>query len=162
MEKVVTATPRPKTAEPWKQISFVNLVLIVLASVVPLGVGLIAMLVGLQFELALLLVFLPVQVLVGALVGRRVSGKRGLSDAILQVLVIFFAASVLVLLISVVWSVIESGMKTLSWQFFTQNNVYISPTTSLEYGGVGHAIIGTLLVNSLASYIVAKAQPWRK
>ncbi len=153
MEKVVTAVARPKTAEPWKQVSFSNLVLIVLAAVVPLGVGLLAMLAGLQFELALLLVFLPVQIVVGALVGRKVSGKRGMSDAVLQVLVIFFAASVFVLLISVVWSVIQSGMNTLSWQFFTQNNVYISQTTSLEYGGVGHAIIGTMLLVSLSTVV---------
>ena len=86
MEKVVTAVARPKTAEPWKQVSFSNLVLIVLAAVVPLGVGLLAMFTGLQFELALLLVFLPVQIVVGALVGRRVSGKRGMSDAVLPVI----------------------------------------------------------------------------
>ena len=153
MEKVIAPVARPKTAEPWKQITLFNTALIVLASIVPLGVGLLAMLAGLQFELALLTVFLPVQLIVGAIVGRRVSGKRGMSDAILQVLVIFFAASVFVLLISVVWSVVASGAQTLSWQFFTQNNVYISQTTSLEYGGVGHAIIGTILLVSLSTIV---------
>lgn len=155
MEKVIDPSPvqRPKTAEPWKQISFSNLVLIVVASLVPLASGLLAMVLGLRFELSLLLVFLPIQLVLGVLAGRRVSGKRGMSDAILQVFVIFFGASVFVLLISVVWSVVQNGFATMSLQFITQNNRYISQTTSLEYGGVGHAIIGTILLVSLSTIV---------
>lgn len=155
MEKIIEATPvaRPKTAEPWKQISFKNLVLIIMASVVPIASGFLATLLGLQFELSLFLVFLPIQLVLGVIAGRGVSGKRGMSDAILQIFVIFFASSVFILLISVVWSVVQNGAATLSWQFLTQNNRYISQTTSLDYGGVGHAIIGTLLLVSLATIV---------
>ena len=155
MEKVIDAAPvsRPKSAEPWKQISFSNLVLIVVASVVPLASGLLALVLGLRFELSLLLVFLPIQLVLGIVAGRRVSGNRGMSDAVLQVFVIFFGASVFVLLISVVWSVVQNGIATMSWQFITQNNRYISQTTSLEYGGVGHAIIGTLLLVTLSTIV---------
>jgi phosphate transport system permease protein len=71
----------------------------------------------------------------------------------LQVLVVFFAMTVIVLMVSVVWSVIERGSAAISLQFITQNNVYISGTTSLEYGGLGHAIIGTLLVVGLTTII---------
>jgi phosphate transport system permease protein len=39
----------------------------------------------------------------------------------------------------------------MSSQFILQNNRYISTTTSLEYGGVGHAILGTLELVLLAT-----------
>lgn len=159
MEKVTampidpTPVARPKNAEPWKQITFSGIVTIVLASTVPLATGLLAMVFGLRFELALLFVFLPVQLVLGVIAGRRFSGKRGQADAILQIFVIFFAMTVVVLLVSVVWSVIERGSAALSWQFITQNNVYISGQTSLEYGGLGHAIIGTLLIVLLSTIV---------
>ena len=154
MEKVIT-TPvaRPATAEPWKRIAPASRLMIIVASVAPAALGAFAMLLGLKFELALLFVFLPVQLVLGIIAGRRISGKRGQSDAILQIFIIFFAVTVFVLLVSVVWSVIDSGARAISWQFFTQNNVYISPTTSLDYGGVGHAIIGTLLVVMLSTVV---------
>lgn len=144
---------RPKNAEPWKRLSLSTLILITVSAILPLAAGLLAMFLGLRFELALLFVFLPVQLVLGAIAGHRVSGKRGVSDAILQVFVVFFSATVLILLISVVWSVIDRGSGALSWQFFTQNNVYISPTTSLEYGGLGHAIIGTLMLVALSTAV---------
>jgi phosphate transport system permease protein len=159
MEKVAalpldpTPVARPKNAEPWKQISLSGIVTIVLASTVPIAAGLLAMVLGLRFELALLFVFLPVQLLLGVLAGRRFSGKRGQADALLQVLVVFFGMTVVVLLVSVVWSVIERGSSALSWQFITQNNVYISGQTSLEYGGLGHAIVGTLLIVLLSTVV---------
>jgi phosphate transport system permease protein len=148
-----TPVARPKNAEPWKQISLSGIVTIVLASTVPIAAGLLAMVLGLRFELALLFVFLPVQLLLGVLAGRRFSGKRGQADALLQVLVVFFGMTVVVLLVSVVWSVIERGSAALSWQFITQNNVYISGQTSLEYGGLGHAIVGTLLIVLLSTVV---------
>ena len=146
MEKVTAmAVARPATAEPWKRIAPASRLMLGVASIAPAAICAVAILLGLKFELALLFVFLPIQLVLGIIAGRRISGKRGQSDAILQIFIILFAATVFVLLVSVVWSVVEAGAKAISWQFFTQNNVYISPTTSLEYGGVGHAIIGTLL-----------------
>lgn len=159
MEKVsampIDPTPvaRPKNAEPWKQINLAGIVTLVLASTVPIASGLFAMVLGLRFELALLFVFLPIQLLLGVIAGRRFSGRRGQADAILQIFVVFFAMTVVVLLVSVVWSVIERGSAALSWQFITQNNVYISGQTSLEYGGLGHAIIGTVLIVLLSTVV---------
>lgn len=148
-----TPVERPKNAQPWKQVSLSAVASIVMASVLPLAIGLFSMVLGLKFELALLLVFLPAQLILGVIAGRKISGRRGQADAILQVLVVFFAMTVIVLMVSVVWSVIERGSAAISLQFITQNNVYISGTTSLEYGGLGHAIIGTLLVVGLTTII---------
>lgn len=155
MEKLAmsTAVSRPKNAEPWRKISFSTLLIIVIAAILPVSAGLLALALGMFFEQALLTVFLPIQLLLGALAGQRVSGRRGVSDAILQVLIVFLGMTVFVLLASVVWSVIERGSDALSWQFFIQNNVYISPTTSLEYGGLGHAIVGTLLLVLLTTLV---------
>jgi phosphate transport system permease protein len=159
MEKVnpvaIDQTPmvRPKNAEPWRQVSLSGVATIVVASTLPIAIGLFAMLLGFKFELALLLVFLPSQLVLGVIAGRKFSGRRGQADAILQVFVVFFAMTVVVLLISVVWSVIERGSAAISWQFITQNNVYISGSTSLEYGGLGHAIIGTLLIVALSTIV---------
>jgi phosphate transport system permease protein len=159
MEKVspmpIDPTPvvRPKNAEPWKQINLSGIVTLVLASTVPIACGLLAMISGLRFELALLFVFLPVQLVLGVIAGRRFSGRRGQADALLQIFVVFFSMVAVVLLVSVVWSVIERGSAALSWQFITQNNVYISGQTSLEYGGLGHAVIGTLLIVLLTTVV---------
>jgi phosphate transport system permease protein len=148
-----TPVARPKNAEPWKQVSLSGVTSIVIASTVPVSIGVLAMVLGMRFEIALLTVFLPVQLILGVIAGRNISGRRGQADAILQVFVVFFAMTVLVLLISVVWSVVERGSSAISWQFLTQNNVYISGQTSLEYGGLGHAIIGTLLIVALSTIV---------
>jgi phosphate transport system permease protein len=59
----------------------------------------------------------------------------------------------MVLLLSVVLSLFDAGFRALSPHFIYQNNVYVTPTDGLEFGGVGHAIIGTLLVVGLSTII---------
>jgi phosphate transport system permease protein len=66
---------------------------------------------------------------------------------------ILLSAFVLALLASLVWSVLSLGAKAMSWQFISQNNVYITPTTSLDYGGVGHAILGTLMIVGVSTLV---------
>ncbi|MFM5951152.1 MAG: phosphate ABC transporter permease PstA [Micrococcales bacterium] len=78
-------------------------------------------------------------------------GGRGFADAILIVVSLLLSGVVFALLLSVLWSVISAGAGALSPQFIYQNNRYISTTTSLEYGGVGHAILGTLWLVLLAT-----------
>ena len=72
------------------------------------------------------------------------SGKRGAADAVLVLGSLLLALVVFSLLLSVLWSVIVTGSAAITPEFIIQNNRYISTTTSLDYGGVGHAIIGTL------------------
>lgn len=133
--------------QPWKQASLSRNIEIGLASVIPLPlVLLIAYLAKIDMTMSFITLFVPLQLLSSGIVGYRAFGRRGIGDAVLIVFTIFFSAFVLILLLSVLFSVITEGAKAISWQFFSQNNVYVSPTTSLEYGGVGHAIVGTLLV----------------
>jgi phosphate transport system permease protein len=102
---------------------------------------------------SILLVLLPLQLLAVGIAGFLLKGKRGVPDAALIVMTYFLGAFVMVLLISVLWSVVEAGFAALSPQFIFQNNVYVTPTTGLEIGGVGHAVIGTLLVVGLSTLV---------
>lgn len=154
MEKVIDLTPveRPSTSEPWKKNSGKGIASIILVSVIPAGLSvLLASLFSIEPAVAMIIVFIPLQVLFAGGLGLREYGKRGFADAALVVGIVFFASLVLVLLLSVLWSVISFGGKALSLSFVTQNNVYISATTSLEYGGIGHALIGTLLIVTLTT-----------
>jgi len=140
------------TVQPWRRANFKRQFEIILAVLIPLPLTMLfALLSNFDANLALIAVFLPLQLIAAGLVGLRAYGKRGIGDAALVVVTIFFSTFVLVLLLSVLFSVIVEGGRAISWQFFSQNNVYVSPTTSLEYGGVGHAILGTLMVVGLTT-----------
>jgi phosphate transport system permease protein len=91
------------------------------------------------------------QLIAASIVGYHAYGRRGVGDAVLVVVTFFFSAFVLILLLSVLSSVIIQGSRAISWQFISQNNVYVSPTTSLDYGGVGHAVVGTLIVVAITT-----------
>jgi len=145
--------PRP-AVQPWSRVNTARRVQIFLASSLPLAVtALIVLFGGLNPNVALLGVFLPLQLLAAGYVGFASFGRRGVGDASLIVLVLFFATFVLVLLASVVFSLISQGAQAVSWSFISQNNIYVSNTTSLEYGGVGHAIVGTLLIVGLTTIV---------
>lgn len=147
----MSTSVRP-TVQPWRRANLKRRFEILLAIAIPLPLtALFAMLTGFDPNLALIAIFLPLQLIFAGFVGFRAYGKRGLGDAALVVITVFFSAFVLILLLSVLSSVIIEGGKAISWQFFSQNNVYVSPTTSLEYGGVGHAIVGTLIVVGLTT-----------
>jgi phosphate transport system permease protein len=147
------AVPRPKLA-PWQAKNPARTLQIVLASVLP---SLIAVLTGLflalEPALVLIIVFLPLQILSSGIVGFRIFGRRGVADSLLIIFTIFFSALVGVLLLSVLYSVVSNGLKALSPQFILQNNVYITDTTSLEYGGVGHAILGTVIMVGITTLV---------
>jgi len=145
--------PRP-LVQPWKRANNTRTFLILLASVLPAVLtALLILFTGFDVNLAVLVVFLPLQIVAAGLVGLNAYGKRGFGDALLIVITIFFSAFVLILLLSVFISVITEGSKAMSIQFLTQNNVYISNTTSLDYGGVGNAILGTILIVGITTVL---------
>jgi len=133
--------------QPWKKANAGRIFQIILASLIPLPlVAFISVAYHLNPTLSFAALFLPLQIISAGLVGFKAYGRRGIGDAVLVVITFFLSTFVLVLLLSVLSSVIIKGSQAISWQFLSQNNVYVSPTTSLEYGGVGHAILGTLVV----------------
>lgn len=133
--------------QPWRKANVARRLQIFVASLIPLPlVVLITITAHLNPILSFAGLFLPLQLIAASVVGYLAYGRRGVGDAVLVVLTFFFSAFVLILLLSVLSSVVIQGSRAISWQFISQNNVYVSPTTSLDYGGVGHAVVGTLLV----------------
>lgn len=137
----------PQNRTPWNAKTRAIRGQIFLAALVPIVLSaLILVLTGQDFSTVLIGVFLPAQLMAAGFVGWRNFGGRGIKDALLFVLTFFFSAMVFVLLSSVLLSVVLAGANALSPHFIYQNNVYVDNNTTLEYGGVGHAILGTLLV----------------
>jgi phosphate transport system permease protein len=150
----VQSMERPTDATPWKKRAGNFQTVIVIASVLPLIVSLVALnLAELSGAAILLTVFLPLQLLVAAIAAVFTRGRRGVADSQLNVLVFFATFFVVIMLGSILFSIISWGIKAVSPHFLYQNNVYVTPTTSLEYGGAGHALIGSLLVVGLATLI---------
>lgn len=147
------AQSRPKVS-PWEVRNPTRIRDLVLASVLP---ALFAVAITLSFSIdgaiALLLIFLPIQILSAGFVGFKIFGRKGIADSMLLIFTIFFSTLVGVLLLSVLYSVVTEGFKAMSPQFFYQNNVYISETTSLEYGGVGHAVLGTFIIVGITTIV---------
>ena len=156
MEKVVDLTPveRPKKSTPWTSVSAKTKLTLIVASLIP-GIIFLYLLIAadMDFMAGLILVFLPLQLVSSSLAGILILGRRGILDGMMITTTLFLGSFVFVLLMSVMWAVIERGFATLSPQFIYQNDVYVTPTTGLEIGGVGHAILGTLLVVGLSTIV---------
>ena len=145
---------RPKSAEPWSRTANQARLLQIVASLVPILISAAAWLVvGVDPIVVVMFILLPLLLISIGTVGFVLKGKRGVPDAILIVMTLFLGTFVMVLLLSVVWSLFDAGFRALSPHFIYQNNVYVTPTDGLEFGGVGHAIIGTLLVVGLSTII---------
>lgn len=141
----------PAPEAPWRTRSKSMLIWTLLASVLPALVSLyISSSLNLPGIVGLVLVFLPIQLLAASLAAFATAGKRGILDGILTVTILFLMAIMGVLLTSVAFTLIQKGIAALSAHAFYQNSVYITSVTSLEYGGLGHAIVGTLITVGIA------------
>lgn len=145
---------RPANAEPWKRKDRKQVIGVALAAIVPAAIALaIGSGLGIDSTIVVVAIFLPLQILASAVMGVRIFGRRGIAESLLITFTVLLSMLVATLLLSVLWSVISAGAQTISWTFLSQNNVYISPTTSLEYGGVGHSIVGTILIVGLTTLV---------
>jgi phosphate transport system permease protein len=145
---------RPTDATPWSKRSPNFSLIIGLASIFPILLFLVVLNVTeLSGAGAVLTVFLPLQLLAAAIAAIVTRGRRGVADSQLSVFVYFATFFVIIMLGSILFSIASWGLKAISPHFFYENNVYITPTTSLDYGGAGHALVGSLLVVGLATLI---------
>jgi phosphate transport system permease protein len=139
---------------PWKKAnpstSLTNSIIVVL----PISVfALSFFLTDFPGALLFIIVFLPVQILVAIFATLWGISKKRVGDAVLSVLSLVAFSFVIALMGSVLFSVFSRGLPAISLSFLTQNNTYISPTTELDYGGVGHALLGTLMVVAIGMII---------
>lgn len=122
----------------------------VLAGAVVVSFGFLALLAHPTFTSVLVLA--AVLYTVGITVTSRiVEGSRWATDRFATTAVIGAFAIALVPLVSLLWIVVERGMKFFSWTFLTTDMVGVFG--SMTSGGVLHAIVGTLLITLAAAVI---------
>jgi phosphate transport system permease protein len=141
----------PLAATPWRNRSTKKFGTIVVASVAPM---LLTVVLSKQFGLpglfALVLAFLPIQLVSASLAAAFIVGRRGISDGLLTVIILFLLGIMAMLLGSTLITLLVRGVKALSVHALYQNSFSITSITPLDYGGVGHAIVGTLIIVGLA------------
>jgi phosphate transport system permease protein len=139
---------------PWRRKPIKFTMSIIIASVVPFVI-VAAMFYTTDIPGALLMtvVYFPLQLIASGIAAFATRGKRGILDSVIIVNAIGATIFSMVVLISVLGSLVIRGIAALSAHFIYQNSVYISPSTPLEYGGIGHAILGTLLIVTISALI---------
>ena len=151
----ITTTPSttPTPQRPWRRRTKNDVILVASASVLPGLISFLAYQFGILSAVLSGLLFIFTQIGAGAAAGVIHRGKRGLSDGILISAIGFALAFIGIVMSSVIWSVVTKGIEALKWQFIIQNNEFITPTSPLGYGGIGHAILGTLIIVGIATLI---------
>lgn len=152
--ETLPALNEQKIGHPWRKKPPVFTWSVVLATVIPLLiVGAIYIWGDIPAALLMTVVYFPLQMIASGLAALATRGKRGILDSVIIVNAIGATFFSLIVLISVIGSLIARGISAVSAHFLYQNNVYISPSTPLEYGGIGHAILGTLLIVGISALV---------
>lgn len=139
---------------PWRRKTKTFTASVITASIVPLLI-VVALFVATEIPGALIMtvVYLPLQLVASAIAAFATRGQRGIVDSMIIVNAIGATIFSMVVLFSVIGSLVVRGFAALSAHFIYQNNVYISPSTPLEYGGIGHAILGTVLIVTISALV---------
>ncbi len=143
-----------KIGHPWRKKPPTFTWSVILASIIPLIiVGFIYVNTDIPGAIVMTIIYFPLQMIASGIAAFATRGKRGILDSIIIVNAIGATLFALIVLISVIGSLIVRGISALSLHFLYQNNVYVSPSTPLEYGGIGHAVLGTLLIVGISTLI---------
>ncbi len=125
-----------------------------LAALVPLlFISLLYMLTEIPGAIIVVAIYLPIQIVAAVVAALLVGGRNSAADAVIIVLSIGATLLSVIIVISILWSIIIRGFEAMSVAFLTQNNTYISPPTPLGYGGIAHAVLGTVLIVTLAMLV---------
>lgn len=150
MEHLKNEPPR----RPWTKKPTRFTVSVALAVILPaVIVGWLFMTSDIPGALIAVVIYLPLQLVAAGAAAWFNRGLRSVGDSVIVVLAIGATIFSLVVLVSVIASLIVRGFQALSPHFLYQNSVYINPSTPLEYGGIGHAMVGTLLILLISSII---------
>lgn len=159
-ESVKAQWAQQQPQRPWRKKPARFNVAVLVGSLVPLAiVALLNFTTNISGPILMVVIYFPVQLISSALASFAVRGTRGIGDSFIIVTSIGATIFSFVILLSVLGSLITRGIQAL-WgedgfrsSFLYQNNVYINPSTPLDYGGLGHAILGTLLIVAIATII---------
>ena len=150
----IEALQGQQAVRPWRQRPRKFVWAVAIASVAPaLFVGVLFFFTEIPGALLLIVFYLPIQMLAAALAAYVTRGTRGIADSVIIVNAIGATVFTAIILISLIGSLVVRGWSALSAHFIFQNNVYINPSTPLEYGGIGHAILGTFLIVLISALI---------
>ena len=139
---------------PWSKRPAKFWVATAIAVVVPIAVvGLIYSADVIPPAILLTVIYFPLQLVAAGLAALATKGKHGILDSCIIVLAIGATALSAIVLGSMLFTIIARGIEAFRPSFIFQNSVYISPSTPLDYGGIGHAIIGTFLIVGIAAII---------
>jgi phosphate transport system permease protein len=139
---------------PWRRKPMRFTLSIIVASIIPIAiVAALFFTTNLPGAILMTVIYFPLQLIASAIAAVVSRGTRGIVDSIIIVNAIGATIFSLVVLFSVIGSLIVRGFSALSAHFIYQNNVYVSPSTPLEYGGIGHALLGTIIIVAISGLI---------
>lgn len=148
-ENLVQEPQRP-WAKRTPQFRLVNLT----AIVVPIAiVGLLYWYAAIPTPILVTIIYFPLQLLAATWAAAQLRGRKATPDAVLIVLAVGFSIMTFIVLGSILFSITVRGLQAMSVGFIFQNGLYISPSTPLGWGGIGHAILGTFYIVLLATII---------
>ena len=153
-ESTVTTLQQQAAQRPWATKTGNWKVAVALAVIVPFLITMALLLfTDIPKALVMVVVYLPLQLIAATVAATITRGRKNALDAVIIVFAIGATVFALVVLVSVVMAIITKGIPVLSGAFVSQNMVYISPSTPLGYGGIGHAVIGTILIVVISAVI---------
>jgi len=127
---------------------------VALAVVLPaLIIGALFLLTDIPGPIIMIAIYLPLQIIASVIAAISQRGTKSAGDAVIIVCAIGATLFSFIILLSLLWSIVSKGMEAMSLAFLFQNNEYISPSTPLGWGGVGHAVLGTVLIVTIATLI---------
>ena len=138
---------RPAPQEPWKVADpTATAQQIVTHLGTPLLAALITVLSPVSGYSGFFVVWLPVHIVTAALLGRFGHRRKDFANSTLEVLM---GAAVVVFgtfVASVLWPVISNGVAGFEWNLLTQDASQAEVDAPLTVGGMGHAILGSLII----------------
>ena len=150
----VEAVKKQSALRPWVNRTAKFKLVTALAALLPLlFIAALFMMTEIPGPILVVVIYLPVQLVAAVIAALLVGGKNSAADAIIIVLAIGATLLSVILVFSILWSIITKGLEAMSIAFLSQNNTYISPPTPLGYGGIGHALLGTVMIVGIALLI---------
>lgn len=99
-----------------------------------------------------LIVFVPMSIL-GTWVLSRKRGAVASRDATAANVIVTVAGVAFYPVLSLLWTVVSRGVHALNWNFISSDMRIASPDDELNMGGALHALIGTLMMVSIATVV---------
>ena len=153
-DRTLPELQQQKPEAPWGRRTSKFRTVVILAVLIPATVvTLLCWCSSIPGPVIMIAVYFPLQLVASMIAAIAVRGTKAAADAVIIVSAIGATIFSMVVLISVLWTIITKGLQALSGAFIFQNNEYISPSTPLGYGGIGHAILGTVLIVAISAVI---------